>query len=427
MESTPTFKKLILGWKSGRNVDGNSPFGDKKLPAQIENENGLICHDGNSHMMTIAKTGAGKHVNTAAPILLTYGGTVIVLDIKRELFHTTARTRRQLGPVYRLAPFDTETDSFNPLDILAFETSTDVLGQFLAELTALQSISIREGEFWLTAAKDLLAALFAVTLAEPAETRNLRFLMNYLFAEDIVYSLALLLDIKGNELPLMAYQSLSTFIQTTENTRSGILATAQAAFKILNSEKILRATDRSSFDIRALQKGEKPITIYLQIPPSYLESHSALIRTWIGALMHVIASRQQNPQIKTLFLIDECAALKSFPYLSTMITLFRGFGVITHTFWQDLSLLKAFYANWETIVNNCTLQLYGVNNYRIAKAIEEITGVPATILESMSANEQLLVMDGKSVICQKLNYLTDALFTGLADPNPFYQNTPEKI
>lgn len=427
MVYTARFQQLLLGWQSlNQSVIHPDPIGFNSPSGTVRSSpstpyDGLITHDGNSHLITVAPTGAGKNVSSATPNTVTYNGSLVVLDPKnRELTSISARTRRQIGPVFELAPFSDRTDSFNPLDLLRICPDIEVTAQFLADMIAVQATSQRDGEFWSIQGKDLLSALLAATLAEPPQHRNLRTLFQWLYADDVVYKLAVLLDTKGKQLPKMAYDSIASFLQTTDVTRSGILSTAQASLKILNSETMLGATDTSSFDIETFSKGDVPMTIYLQIPAAYLESHALLIKLWVGALMHAITMRQTPPRVKTVFMFDETATLRTFPYLNTMITLLRGLGVVTHTFWQDLSLLKLYYPQWETLLNNCTLQFYGINTYLAAKAISEITGVPAQKLNTLAPDEQLLVINGKPIVARKLNYLNDALFKGLADPNPLY-------
>ena len=79
-----------------------------------------LLYEGDSHLMTIAPTGAGKGRSVIIPNLLNYAGPVIVVDPKGENYHVTARYRREvLGHrIVKLDPFgqtkDGPSDSFNP-------------------------------------------------------------------------------------------------------------------------------------------------------------------------------------------------------------------------------------------------------------------------------------------------------------------------
>ena len=57
------------------------------------------------HLLTVAPTGQGKSATQIVENLRRYTGSVVVLDPKGELYDLTARHRRRMGKVYRLAPF----------------------------------------------------------------------------------------------------------------------------------------------------------------------------------------------------------------------------------------------------------------------------------------------------------------------------------
>jgi len=66
-----------------------------------------------------APTGSGKGVGIVIPTLLTYGGSIICLDVKGENYRITARARQSLGDkIFRFSPLDEDNRShrFNPLD-----------------------------------------------------------------------------------------------------------------------------------------------------------------------------------------------------------------------------------------------------------------------------------------------------------------------
>nr|WP_255612209.1 type IV secretory system conjugative DNA transfer family protein [Ruegeria sp. SCSIO 43209] len=70
------------------------------------------------HVMMVAPTRAGKGVGFVIPNLLSFAGSVVVLDVKGENFEKTARLRALNGDeVYRFSPFDwaNATHRYNPL------------------------------------------------------------------------------------------------------------------------------------------------------------------------------------------------------------------------------------------------------------------------------------------------------------------------
>ena len=68
-------------------------------------ESGSVIEE-KGHITTIAPTGAGKGISCVIPTLLTYSGSIIVVDPKGENYEVTHRRRRQLNQgVVILDPF----------------------------------------------------------------------------------------------------------------------------------------------------------------------------------------------------------------------------------------------------------------------------------------------------------------------------------
>lgn len=85
-------------------------------------------------------------------------------------------------------------------------------------------------------------------------------------------------------------------------------------------------------------------------------------------------------------------------------------------------------AAWQTIVNNCKVfQAFGFNTFNAARAAAEAAGHPdPQALFEMDADEMMLMIAGdEPVIAQRPNYLIDAPFAGLFEPNPYH--TPDDL
>jgi type IV secretion system protein VirD4 len=140
--------------------------------------------------------------------------------------------------------------------------------------------------------------------------------------------------------------------------------------------------------------------------------------------MKAITSRKVMPRNRTLFVIDECAQLGNFPFLESAITLCRGYGLQTWTFWQDLSQLRQLYEiGWPSIINNCgILQCFGANNFQVARELAELIGIEHDDIRQLTRDEQIVVIDGQPKKCLKYNYRVDDEFSGMHDANPYYAN-----
>ena len=387
-----------------------------------------IEFNGDGHLITIAPTGAGKGRSCIIPNLLNYQGSAIVVDPKGETYKVTARARKAMGQrLVRLDPFhlisDEQPDSFNPFDILEF-TGSVVNDEVRAMVEAIlgESANFRGDPFWDEAARSLIAglALYLATHIDSSK-RNLIELRTLLYKDDVVYGIAKTLDEEGGMLK-EAYEEMSTYLQAAERTRADILTSAQHYFRQYGSPSIKNCLSTTSFDLSDLLQGN-PTTIYIVVPPSKLISHHRLLRAWIGAFIALISTRKEIPIYRTILLLDEAAQLGYFRALETAITLLRGYGLTTWSFWQDMSQLRQLYPHsWESLLNNCAVvQLFGFRNYKVARDFGEIMGVGAESLRDIAPDEQALIIDNEGpLLARKLDYLADKLFQGQFDPNPHY-------
>ncbi|MFN4144384.1 MAG: type IV secretory system conjugative DNA transfer family protein [Runella sp.] len=421
---------LLLGWEKQKN---KSSMGFRPSAVEIDTPYEpmrVVANPDAMHQMTFASTGSGKGRNAIIPNLLTFPGAAIVIDPKGENYKVTARARRAIGQqVVCLDPFqcvESHSDSFNPLD-LRFLPNADIESdaQSLADMMAAGNRFTKD-PFWDNSACGLMSGLIAFILAcEEDAKKNLNTVREIIASDDAVYNLAVKMDTFGKKMPRMAYEEFCAFMNMPEReTRPSVLATANSYLKPLMGTRVSRTLQSSSFDLNDVRLG-KPLTIYLVIPPDKLNSHAGLLRLWVGALFSAIISRTEIPPLKTLFVLDEAAQLGNFRLLETIITLCRGYGVACWSFWQDLSQLKTNFPNWQTLLNNChTWQFFGIGKFQVAKELAEVIGIPPHTLMNMAANEQVIVSDGNNTpyFCQKLDYLSDAVFQGHYDENPFYRN-----
>ena len=172
-----------------------------------------------------------------------------------------------------------------------------------------------------------------------------------------------------------------------------------------------------------MQRGD-PLSIYLVLPPHMLESHGRLLRLWVHTLMTLISGRSGRPPKSTLFILDEAAQLGAFDDLRRAITLMRGYGLQTWSFWQDSSQLQNLYPrDWQTMVNNCrAVQCFGANTMLAAESMARLVGFgsPEQLLD-LEDDEILLQLSGDMPVIARLpNYRADPVFAGLYDVNPFH-------
>jgi type IV secretion system protein VirD4 len=420
--------QLLLGWTAEeRKAAMGFAAPGQNDPAVSDTEQPLLYGE-DRHLLTIAPTGAGKGRGVIIPNLLRFEGSVIVIDPKGETWHVTARRRREMGQqVLLLDPFQAvgkKTDSLNPFDLFDRPGALlDADAEMLASLLAGDA-GFHKEPFWDNWGRSLMSGVIAA-VAETAAAGDRHFgrVRELLMSDDAVFNLHTLLE-NHEDLNRLSKQNISSFLPITEQTRSGILSTAQSYLKVVNSDSALRSLSRSTIDLDAVREGA-PMTIYIVIPPDKLESHGALLRLWVGALMLTVMGRKRRPKRSTLFLLDECAQLGEFGPLRQAMTLLRGYGLQVWPFFQDLSQLQRLYPkDWRTIFNNAgVFQLFGVANHLMAKESSDLIGdIDPDTLRKLPADRQVVAVSGaKAIACRLADYLEDAPFRGHWDPNPMFE------
>ncbi len=388
-----------------------------------------FLYEGDSHLLTVAPTGAGKGRGVIIPNLLTYQGPLVVFDPKGENYLTTARRRREMGQrVIKLDPFgvvDQQSDGLNPMDVFQLQgADLESDAQMLAELLSTSNRGLKE-PFWDLTGCGLHTGVIAHVAHdrrnEPAEV-NLNTVCRLLTSDDVAYSLAAVVEVFGKTMNEMSHREISSFLQLPEATRGGVQATAGSYIKAFLSQRVANTLEKSTFELSEFVDGG-PLSIYMILPPDKLASHAALLRLWVGTLLKAITSRRQIPRQRTLFLLDECGQLGNFPFLERVITLCRGYGVQCWTFWQDLSQLQKCYpSSWETLLNNCgVLQTFGLNTRSTANKWADHLDHSPNQLRALRADEQVvLVGDLGEFQLRRLDYLRDRCFDGLYDQNRFF-------
>jgi type IV secretion system protein VirD4 len=440
---------LIVGWsleRQPRRRPIGFKFGAAATTGSAASLIDPILMEREGHLMTIAPTGAGKGTGCIVPALLRFEGPVIVIDPKGENALMTVRRRRELGQeVAVIDPMGVTglpAATLNPLDVLDPESPTFV-DDAMAVVSALASPDaehdVSDGGYWRErGATFILGVLLHVMSDLPPARRHLetvRALVNQAVGEIGIYGAAAEQRSPGDALAgtVLSMLEASRNAEARDigrmlrigavSTLGGILSFSQSLVAVVRSGMIGPALRTTSFDLGAVQRGD-PLSIYLVLPPHMLESHGRLLRLWVHTLMTLISGRSGRPKQSTLFILDEAAQLGAFDDLRRAITLMRGYGLQTWSFWQDPSQLRNLYPrDWQTMVNNCrAVQCFGANTMLAAEAMSKLVGFgsPEQLLD-LDDDEMLLQLSGDMPVIARLpNYRVDPIFTGLFDANPFH-------
>src|SRR5437764_5820184 len=233
------------------------------------------------HMLVVAPPRSGKSLLAASQIL-TWPGSLIIVDMKGELYASTAGYRATLGPVYVIDPRGFG-NQYDPVGALTEEGELyDAAKALLYDPREGEGRSFTEWGILLEVLK--WQACLELNRQTGSHYRFLPFSralsklgINPAAAAINAISPALaqeLLD--GEHDPACDYRDHQYFANSWQGSRARMYP--------LQTENVVRSFNGSDFTGADVIAGEKPVTVYLRIPERMLTGKAPLIRLVLESL-----------------------------------------------------------------------------------------------------------------------------------------------
>lgn len=290
------------------------------------------AYDKIMNVLMVAPTRSGKGVGFVIPNALTFPGSMVVLDVKGELWDETARARAQQGDnVYRFAPLDFENPShqYNPLARLSHIEDMEELWTALERLASLFLQSEKNTD-WLEGGKKLFVAagILAIQRGVPTLGEIYRIIFGTGAGEDLGKSTADLLHAAAKECqyPPAARELSSKAGLDQKIQQSYVSVLSVAGLGQWANPKIERITRRSDFDFRDMRR--TPSSIYLVVPSDDLEGLQSLIRLFFADLIAFLRSSKPGADEPwpIFILLDEFDQLGHMPLVVQAMKQTAGHG-----------------------------------------------------------------------------------------------------
>ena len=247
----------------------------------------LIRHDGPEHVFCFAPTRSGKGVGLVVPTLLSWPHSVLVYDIKKENWATTAGWRRQFSRVWRFEPTSPDSVRFNPLLEIRRGLSEVRDVQNVADMLVDPTGEKDTKDHWQMTAHSLLCgAILHVLYAEPDKT--LSGVAAFLADPSRAQRQTLEQMLSTPHLPTGSHPAVAQvareMLNKSDNELSGVYSTAMAALGLYRDPVIARSTSESDFRIADLVGAATPVSLYLVVPPSDLTRTRPIIRLLLNQI-----------------------------------------------------------------------------------------------------------------------------------------------
>ena len=348
-----------------------------------------LRHDGPEHVLCFAPTRSGKGVGLVVPTLLTWPGSAIVHDIKGENWQLTAGFRARHGKVVLFDPTNPESSPYNPLLEIRrgdFEVR-DV--QNVADVLVDPEGSLDRRNHWEKTSHSLLVgAILHVLYAEDDKTLSgvARFLSDPRRPIETTLRAMMTTRHLGDDGPHPVVASTAReLLNKSDNERSGVLSTAMSFLGLYRDPVVATVTRRCDWRIADLIADERPVSLYLVVPPSDISRTKPLIRLVLNQIGRRLTEdlHARDRRHRVLMMLDEFPALGRLDFFESALAFMAGYRIKAFLIAQSLNQIEKAYGANNSILDNCHVRVsFAANDERTAKRISDSLGT-ATEMRAM--------------------------------------------
>ena len=339
-------------------MDGGGILIGKRGPAFLRN-------DEPGHVLVAAPTRSGKGVGIVIPNLLSWPGSVVVLDIKHENHEITSGFRGKHQRVFKWSPMDDEGEShcFNPLAMVRQD-----IGHRISDVQRLAAILLPQpphaDPMWQNEARDLFLGIALFVMDDPDVPSSIGEIYRTLKSDvDLAGVAEFVINEHGDDLDPSCRMSLSNFMHKAPKERSGVKSNLTASLNLWANPVIDAATAKSDFSIEDLRR--KPTSIYIGVKQNQLKTMAPLIGWFFQQCVDILGRDLPAPEEKheVLLMIDEFASLGHMEIIENALAFLAGYKIRLVLIVQGLGQLHDLYDKGaENILQNCAVQVYFAAN-----------------------------------------------------------------
>ena len=363
--------------------------------------------------LIVAPPGTGKTASIALPNLFSIENSVVVLDIKGELYQKSAGYRQQNfhHRILRFSPLNPNENTmyFNPFDRKVIEHLDYVELKQLADQiagTIFVGEKGKENDHWITSAKTMFsfyATYFMqknkhTTLGELAQAPK----MDYydLISDELKeqFTLAKLNEFTNElerdftkdstkafytqvsndeSLHTITRNQAKAYITAAEQEFASIKSTYDTFMAVFQNPRVENATSTMSFDFYDLR--EEKISCYIVIQSEDIDILAPLIRIFVETMFKKLMSGKENsdPNKFIYFIGDEFVRFGKMPYLLEAPALCRSYGLIPIYITQSYEQIKKYYGEDDLNIlrSNVGYQvIFTMNSTKDAEELSKMIG-----------------------------------------------------
>jgi type IV secretion system protein VirD4 len=364
----------------------------------------IISQIGITNILLAAPTRSGKGVSSVIPTLLSYRGSVIVLDFKGENFFKTSGFRQSFGKVYRYAPVGETGHHFNAL--MEIRGGKDAYGDanvFADVLTTPETGKAggdANSEHFRETGMEFLTGLILHVLCSDYPQKSIPGIRDFVSQvnpqdpSDDTYIYKLMLEGKhcNEEVHRKVVSAAGNQMKRADRERQSVLSTVTKALRVFEDTRVRENSMDSDFYLDEFEKSDVPVSLYLTIPNAHRSRLSPLIRLFIMILINRFSegeTRHDDRRLKIplLFVLDEFDKLGKYSELQTGMGILAGYGIHFFLIIQSPNQLVDIYGKNHQFFAHCKNSiLYAPGEIESGKINSEMIGKESVWISNTSTS-----------------------------------------
>lgn len=364
----------------------------------------ILRRQDDRHHLIVGPTRSGKGVGYVIPNALMFPGSMIVTDLKGEIFQHTAGYRKANGhQVFLFAPGAQKTHRWNPLDFVRQDRGSRTIDiQNMASILIPETIG-SENAVWQGTAQQVIAGVISYVL-ESTRYKNRRNLgeVNSIFSAGVDLQ-ALMKLIKESEPDLSRFttDSFNAYISLNERAARSALLDIQKAMQPFRNERVIAATNVTDINLASMRR--RPVSIYLAPNISDVTILRPLLTLFVQQSMDLLTRDFDPTALPAYFLLDEFRQLKRMDEIMNKLPYVAGYNIKMAFIIQDLKNLDEIYGETSrhSLLGNCGLQLFlGANDQATAEYASRALGKKTIRYKSESRTLELMGLPRRTKVEQ---------------------------
>jgi type IV secretion system protein VirD4 len=364
----------------------------------------ILRRQDDRHHLVIGPTRSGKGVGYVIPNALMFPGSIIVTDLKGEIFQHTAGYRKSNGhQVFLFSPGAQKTHRWNPLDFVRQDRGNRTIDiQNMASILIPETIG-SENAVWQGTAQLVIAGVISYVL-ESAHYKNRRNLgeVNGIFNAGVdLQVLMKLIKEKEPDLSRFTTDSFNAYISLNERAARSALLDIQKAMQPFRNERVIAATQVTDIDLASMRR--RPVSIYLAPNIGDVTILRPLLTLFVQQSMDLLTRDFDPSALPAYFLLDEFRQLKKMDEIMNKLPYVAGYNIKMAFIIQDLKNLDEIYGETSrhSLLGNCGLQLIlGANDQATAEYASRALGKKTIRYKSESHTLELMGLPRRTKVEQ---------------------------